>query len=192
MTKDDKTVRFPFEGGLSSSGKNMQNLKTLISEERLKARIAELAKEISEKERIDVVVGALTGAFVFVADLVRAMGSETLDVQFVRASSYGNGTERSTFTVKGIERLDVAGKNVLLVDDIFDTGHTLQNLSRAIRERGAATVKTCALLDKPSRREVDFAADYIGFQVENLFVVGYGLDYAERFRALPEICFFSE
>ncbi len=192
MIKDDKTVRFPFEGGLSSSGKNMQNLKTLISEERLKARIAELAEEISEKERIDVVVGALTGAFVFVADLVRAMGSETLDVQFVRASSYGNGTERSTFTVKGIERLDVAGKNVLLVDDIFDTGHTLQNLSRAIRERGAATVKTCALLDKPSRREVDFAADYIGFQVENLFVVGYGLDYAERFRALPEICFFSE
>ncbi len=171
---------------------DMQKLETLISEERLKVRIAELAKEISEKERIDVVVGALTGAFVFVADLVRAMGSEKLDVQFVRASSYGNGTERSTFTVKGIERLDVAGKNVLLVDDIFDTGHTLMNLSRAICDCGAATVKTCALLDKPSRREVDFAADYIGFQVENLFVVGYGLDYAERFRALPEICRFSE
>lgn len=170
----------------------MQNLKTLISEERLKARIAELAKEISRKERIDVVVGALTGAFVFVADLVRAMGSEKLDIQFVWASSYGDGTERSAFTVKGIERLNVAGKNVLLVDDIFDTGHTLKNLSQAIRDRGAATVKTCALLDKPSRREVDFVADYIGFQVENLFVVGYGLDYAERFRALPEICCFSE
>lgn len=170
----------------------MQNLKTLISEERLKARIAELAKEISRKERIDVVVGVLTGAFVFVADLVRAMGFEKLDIQFVRASSYGDGTERSAFTVKGIERLNVAGKNVLLVDDIFDTGHTLKNLSQAIRDRGAATVKTCALLDKPSRREVDFVADYIGFQVENLFVVGYGLDYAERFRALPEICCFSE
>lgn len=171
---------------------DMQKLKTLISEERLKSRIAELAAEISEKERIDVVVGALTGAFVFVADLVRAMASERLDVQFVRASSYGNGTERSSFTVKGIERLDVAGKNVLLVDDIFDTGHTLQNLSRAIRDCGAASVKTCALLDKPSRREVDFAADYIGFRVENIFVVGYGLDYAEKYRALPEIRCFEE
>jgi hypoxanthine phosphoribosyltransferase len=170
----------------------MQKLKLLISEERLKARVAELAKEITQNDRIDVVVGALTGAFVFVADLVREMGTENLDVQFVRASSYGNGTERSGFVVKGIERLDVKGKNVLLVDDIFDTGHTLQNLSKAIAECGAACVKTCALLDKPSRREVDFKADYIGFQIENLFVVGYGLDYAERFRALREISVIVE
>lgn len=170
----------------------MGDLKVLISKEDLEKRVAELAAEISAKEEIDLVVGALTGAFIFVADLVRAMPSKHLQVQFVKASSYGNGTERSAFTVSGIEKLDVQGKNVLLIDDIFDTGHTLCNLSKAVKDRGAKTVRTCALLDKPSRREVDFDIDYRGFTIENLFVVGYGLDYAEEYRALPDVCYFPE
>ncbi len=170
----------------------MGDLKVLISKEDLEKRVAELAAEISAKEEIDLVVGALTGAFIFVADLVRAMPSKHLQVQFVKASSYGNGTKRSAFTVSGIEKLDVQGKNVLLIDDIFDTGHTLCNLSKAVKDRGAKTVRTCALLDKPSRREVDFDIDYRGFTIENLFVVGYGLDYAEEYRALPDVCYFPE
>ena len=170
----------------------MGDLKVLISKDDLEKRVAELAAEISAKEEIDLVIGALTGAFIFVADLVRAMPSKHLQVQFVKASSYGNGTERSAFTVSGIEKLDVQGKNVLLIDDIFDTGHTLCNLSKAVKDRGAKTVRTCALLDKPSRREVDFDIDYRGFTIGNLFVVGYGLDYAEEYRTLPDVCYFPE
>lgn len=170
----------------------MPELKPLISEDRLQSRVKELAKEISSSGKIDVVVSALAGAFVFTADLLRALSKffPEIRVQFVKASSYGNGTERSGFSVAGIEQLDVSGKNVLLVDDIFDTGHTLKNLSEAVRGRGALTVRTCALLDKPSRREVKFSADFVGFEIENLFVVGYGLDCAEKFRALPDIRYF--
>ena len=91
-----------------------------------------------------------------------------------------------------LEKLDIEGKNILLVDDIFDTGHTLCSLSKAMLERGAKTVRTCALLDKPSRREVVFDIDYRGFTIENLFVVGYGLDYAEEYRTLPDVCYFPE
>lgn len=170
---------------------NQNGLKVLISKEDLQKRVAELANEISQ-QKIDIVVGALTGAFIFVADLVRAMPSQNLKVQFVKASSYGCGTERSSFTVSGLEKLDIEGKNILLVDDIFDTGHTLCSLSKAMFERGAKTVRTCALLDKPSRREVDFDIDYRGFTIENLFVVGYGLDYAEEYRTLPDVCYFPE
>jgi hypoxanthine phosphoribosyltransferase len=170
---------------------NQNGLKVLISKEDLQKRVAELANEISQ-QKIDIVVGALTGAFIFVADLVRAMPSQNLKVQFVKASSYGSGTERSSFAVSGLEKLDIEGKNILLVDDIFDTGHTLCNLSKAMFERGAKTVRTCALLDKPSRREVDFDIDYRGFTIENLFVVGYGLDYAEEYRTLPDVCYFPE
>lgn len=170
----------------------MGDLKVLISKEDLEKRVAELAAEISAKERIDLVVGVLTGAFIFVADLVRAMSSPNLKVQFVKASSYGNGTKRSSFTVSGLEKLDVQSKNVLLIDDIFDTGHTLCDLSKAVLERGAKTVRTCALLDKPSRREVNFDIDYRGFTIENLFVVGYGLDYADAYRSLPDVCYFPE
>lgn len=170
---------------------DQNGLKVLISKEDLQKRVAELANEISQ-QKIDIVVGALTGAFIFVADLVRAMPSQNLKVQFVKASSYGCGTERSSFTVSGLEKLDIEGKNILLVDDIFDTGHTLCSLSKAMFERGAKTVRTCALLDKPSRREVDFDIDYRGFTIENLFVVGYGLDYAEEYRTLPDVCYFPE
>lgn len=170
---------------------DQNGLKVLISKEDLQKRVAELANEISQ-QKIDIVVGALTGAFIFVADLVRAMPSQNLKVQFVKASSYGSGTERSLFTVSGLEKLDIEGKNILLVDDIFDTGHTLCSLSKAMFERGAKTVRTCALLDKPSRREVDFDIDYRGFTIENLFVVGYGLDYAEEYRTLPDVCYFPE
>ena len=115
-----------------------------------------------------------------------------MQIQFVKARSYGNGTERSSFSVEGLNSLDVKNKNVLIVDDIFDTGHTLKNLYAEIQKLGPASVRTCALLDKPSRREVDFQVNYLGFQVENVFVIGYGLDHAEKFRALPKICIVED
>ncbi len=167
----------------------MENGKcVLISQEKLRLRVQELAAEILQKEVPDVLVGVLTGAFVFVADLARALALPELEIQFVKASSYGNGMEHSAFRAKGLDALDLVGKKVLLVDDILDSGHTLKNLSQAIGERGASSVKTCVLLDKPARREVSVFADYVGFSVANEFVVGYGLDYAGRFRSLPEIC----
>ena len=167
-------------------------IKTLISEECLQKRTAELAKEISADGHVDVLVGALTGAFIFVADLARALNFQEMQIQFVKARSYGNGTERSSFSVEGLNSLDVKNKNVLIVDDIFDTGYTLKNLSAEIQKLGTASVRTCALLDKPSRREVDFQVNYLGFQVENVFVIGYGLDHAEKFRALPKICIVED
>jgi len=167
------------------------DLKILISKDDIQKRVAELAHEISQ-QKFDIVVGALTGAFVFVADLVRAMPSKGLKIQFVKVASYGKGAVRSSFSIQGLELLDVQGKGVLVVDDIFDTGHTLKNLADAVKDRGAAFVKTCALLDKPSRREVSFDVDYKGFSIENFFVVGYGLDYGDEYRSLPDICYFPE
>ncbi len=160
----------------------------LISQEKLHLRVQELAAEILQEEVPDVLVGVLTGAFVFAADLARALALPELEIQFVKASSYGNGMEHSAFRVNGLDELDLSGKKVLLVDDILDSGHTLKNLSLAIAEQGAQSVKTCVLLDKPARREVSVSADYSGFSVANEFVVGYGLDYAGKFRSLPEIC----
>ncbi|MBP5247667.1 MAG: hypoxanthine phosphoribosyltransferase [Fibrobacter sp.] len=170
---------------------DMNEVALLISKDDVQKRVSELAQEIS-LQKIDVVIGALTGAFIFVSDLVRAMPSKELKIQFVKVNSYGKGTERSSFTIQGLESLDVKGKNVLVVDDIFDSGYTLKNLSNAVKELGAAQVKTCALLDKPSRREVRFDVDYIGFTVENVFIVGYGLDCADEYRSLPDICYIRQ
>ena len=133
-------------------------------------------------------VAILQGSFVFVADLSRALANRgiSLIVDFVTFSSYGNGTTHSgTVTLKHDLSLPVAGRHVLVVDDIIDTGMTLQTFCRLLVERGAASIRTCVLIDKPARRRVAIQADVVGFAVGDVFVVGYGLDYAGRYRHLP-------
>lgn len=137
-----------------------------------------------------VMIGILRGSFMFLADLVRSLYRRDIHprIDFMTLESYGSGTESSGFVrvTKDIT-LDVHGAEVLLVDDILDTGRTLSFAQQRIRDRGAAEIQTCALLDKPSRRVVPFEADFVGFTVEDYFVVGYGLDYDGHYRELPYI-----
>jgi hypoxanthine phosphoribosyltransferase len=173
-------------------------LKPLIDEQTLTRRVEEMAREIASKcEGVGelVVVGLLKGAFVFMADLVRAMARHGVRQRlgFVHARSYGSETVSTGEVRLGRDLdLDVAGRTVLLLDDILDTGHTLSIATRYLEEAGAARVITAVLLDKPSRREIPVEADHVGFQVPDRFVVGYGIDYAESYRFLPYVAVVEE
>ena len=163
--------------------------KTMLSEEEIKAKVAELGKKIEEDfEGQDLlVVGILKGASVFVSDLIRSINLD-VNIDFMSVSSYGNSTE-SSGSVKILKDLDVdiKGKNVLIVEDIIDSGLTLSNLTRELSARDPKSLKICTLLDKPQRRKVDIPVDYVGFVIEDKFIVGYGIDYAEKYRNLPYI-----
>jgi hypoxanthine phosphoribosyltransferase len=161
-------------------------MQTLITREELQQRVVALAQEISNDHPNGVhMVCVLKGAFVFLADLVRAMTCEvTLD--FMAVSSYGLST-RSSGQVRVLKDLDTTleGRAVVIVEDIVDTGLTLAYLQAVLRARGPRTLKTACLLSKPSRRQTDVPVEYIGFTIEDRFVVGYGLDSGERYRNLP-------
>ena len=161
----------------------------MYSEEDIKAKVKEIAKQIEKDYAGEelLVVGILKGASVFCADLIREIN---LDVQmdFMVVSSYGSGTE-SSGTVKIIKDLDVdiENKNVLIVEDIIDSGLTLSSLVKALNTRKPKSLKLCTLLDKPERRTSDIKGDYIGYVIEDKFIVGYGIDYNEKYRNLPYI-----
>ena len=161
--------------------------RTLFDEERIRTRIAEMGQQIARDYREDklLLIGVLKGAFIFLADLVRAI-SIPVGIDFVGVSSYGPHT-KSTGVVRIVKDLDapIAGNNVLVVEDIVDTGLTLSYLATLFRERGPKSLRICTFLDKPQRREVSLAVDYVGFTIPNEFVVGYGLDYNGRYRNLP-------
>lgn len=162
----------------------------MISAKAIAARIEALSSEISaEFEGTDklVVVGLLRGSFVFIADLVRELDLP-IEVDFLEASSYGDGMEssREVRILKDL-RGAIEGRDVLIVEDIVDTGHTMAHVTTLLASRGPARMKTIALLDKPTRREVEFKADWTGFEIPDEFVVGYGIDYAQRNRNLPFI-----
>lgn len=166
--------------------------KPLLEAEAIQKRIAVLATEIEKEYPCDLLVGVLTGAFIFVADLVRQMNPD-IKLAFVKAESYGDSdTSCGDVRFAGIEKMNVKDKRILVIDDILDTGHTLNALTKLMQDLGAISVKSCVLLDKPSRREVAFEADFKGFVIENLFAVGYGLDYADNYRALPAIYTLQE
>ncbi len=163
------------------------DVRTLIPEERLQRRIRELGRQITKAYRGKelVLVGVLKGCFVFMSDLGRAIRLP-VSFDFLRVSSYGNGTESS-----GTIRIDfdvtqpIHGKHVLLVEDIIDTGLTAQSVLDALRAKRPASLRVCALLHKPDRARVQVPIDYLGFTIPNEFVVGFGLDYAGRYRNLP-------
>jgi hypoxanthine phosphoribosyltransferase len=162
----------------------------LISAKAIAARVEGLAREISEFYRGTdklVVVGLLRGSFVFIADLVRELDLP-VEVDFIEVSSYGNSTEssREVRIMKDL-RGEIEGRDVLLVEDIVDTGYTLKHVLEILATRHPRRIEVCALLDKPSRREVDVKAKWIGFEIPDTFVVGYGIDYAQRNRNLPHI-----
>lgn len=161
--------------------------RILYREEDILEGIERVAAEVTEqyRGREFTVVSVLKGSCVFASDLIRRIPIP-LELAFVSASSYGDGTESGKlemnyFPTEG----EIEGRSLLLVDDILDTGRTLDALGRELMKRGAAEVRTCVFLDKPARRAVEFDADFRCFEVENLFVVGYGLDYAGRYRNLP-------
>lgn len=163
----------------------------LFTADAIARRVDELAAELAEVlPRNVTLVALLKGAFVFTADLVRALDRKgiKLEVEFLQVSSYGLGTASSgKVKVIGAMPDSVAGRDVLLVDDIQDTARTLAWTRDLLVSNGAQSVRTCALLDKPSRRQVPFEADHIGFTIEDWFVVGYGIDWSEGYRHLPWI-----
>lgn len=168
--------------------------KILITKEQIEKRVKEIGAEITrdyEGENV-LMVGILRGAVVFFSELVKNVD---LDVRFdfMVVSSYGSGSTSSgeVRIIKDISQ-PIEGKNVLIIEDIIDTGHTLKNLKKLLLTRNPKSLKIVSLLDKPSRRQVEMEGDYIGFEVPNEFVVGYGLDYDEKYRNLPEIGVLKE
>jgi hypoxanthine phosphoribosyltransferase len=168
--------------------------RVLIPADELQARVSELAAAINRdyagSDRLTC-VGVLKGSVFFLVDLVKQI-EVPVAIDFFQTSSYGGGTSAGEVRIRKDLDLPVRGADVLLVEDIVDTGYTLRTILDLLRFRGARSVKLCALLDKVPARQVDVPIDYCGFPIEDLFVVGYGLDYAERYRNLPYIGVLEE
>ncbi|HEV8582192.1 MAG TPA: hypoxanthine phosphoribosyltransferase [Thermoanaerobaculia bacterium] len=169
-------------------------MRVLISQEDLERRVAELAREIDRdyagSDRL-VCVGVLKGSVFFMVDLLKRL-SVPLAIDFFQTASYGANTSPGEVRIKKDIDLSIRGKDVLLIEDIVDTGWTLRTILDLLRFRGARSVKLCALLDKSAAREVEVRIDYCGFAIEKLFVVGYGLDFDERYRNLPYIAVLDD
>ena len=163
--------------------------KPIVTQEEMRARIRELGRQITADyaQKDLIMIGILKGAYAFYADLARAIRLP-LKVDFLVVSSYA-GKAKSSGKIKVLTELteDIAGRDVLLVEDIVDSGCTVQHLRKTLGAKKPKSIKVCALLSKPGRRQVEVVVDYVGFNIPNKFVVGYGLDYAEKFRNLPYI-----
>ncbi|MDW8844808.1 hypoxanthine phosphoribosyltransferase [Erwinia sp. P7711] len=166
-------------------------VEVMISEAEIAERIAELGQQITEQYRDSgsdmVLVGLLRGSFMFMADLCRKI-EVSHEVDFMTASSYGSGmsTTRDVKILKDLDE-DIRDKDVLIVEDIIDSGNTLSKVREILRLRQPKSLAICTLLDKPERREVEVAVEYVGFTIPDEFVVGYGIDYAQRYRHLPYV-----
>ena len=164
-------------------------IEVLIDEEKLQSRIKELAKEIKNDygDEEVVFVSVLKGAIFFTVDLMKDYDGDAI-IDVVRVSSYVGENSTGIIELKvPLKEENVKGKNIILVEDIVDTGRTFNYLVDYVKQMNPKSIKTCVMLDKPSRRVVDFKADYVGFSIDDLFVVGYGLDYDENYRNLPYI-----
>ena len=164
-------------------------LKVLVTEEELKARVEALGAELYERfeGKSPLFVSVLKGSFVFMADLVRQIPLP-VQLEFMSVSSYGSGTSSSgQLNIRMDLETDIQGRDVLLVEDIFDSGNTLSNLMEQLKSRGPRSLKLCVLLDKPDRHVKKLPVDYLGFSIPDAFVVGYGLDYDQKYRNLPYI-----
>lgn len=164
--------------------------QVLVTEEQIRTRIKELGRVLSEEyaDKDPLVVGVLKGVVVFYADMIREL-TVPCEMDFMWVSSYAGTSTTGNMVVKRDVSADIAGRHVLILEDIFDTGTSLNFVYNHLKSKGAASVKICTLLDKPSRRKpgITLKADYVGFEVPNAFVVGYGLDYNEHYRNLPYV-----
>lgn len=164
-------------------------MRTLISEEQLHQKVAQIGKQVSAdyQDKNLLMVSVLKGSVVFMADLMREI-STPCEIDFMCVSSYGSGTKTSG-VVKIIKDLDIdlKDRDLLIVEDILDSGMTLSYIKEMLKQRGTKSIKICTLLDKPERRKADITPDYVGFTVPDEFVVGYGLDYDEKYRNLPYV-----
>ena len=164
--------------------------RILLSEDEIEKKVSELAEKISRdyKGKNLLLLGILKGSVVFMGDLMKHLTIPT-QIDFMRVSSYGHGTVSSgrVNIILDVFRNDIEECDILVVEDIIDSGKTLSYLVQYLKNKGARSVRTCAMLDKPSRREVDFSPDYVGAEIPDEFVVGYGLDYNEDYRALPYV-----
>jgi hypoxanthine phosphoribosyltransferase len=167
--------------------------KVLITQDKIRQAVAKLAAEIRRdyQGKQPLLIGILKGSFIFMADLVRELGLP-VEVDFIKLSSYGTGTETSgkVKIVQGL-KTPIKSRDLLVVEDIVDTGLTVSFLMDYLRKKKPASLKLCALTDKPSRHKVPVTIDYLGFTVPNKFIVGYGIDWNEKFRYLRDICFID-
>ena len=174
---------------MAKSNMDQDILKILLSEEKIKARVQEMGDQLYEAfhDKNPLFVGVLKGCFIFMADLVRAAQFKS-ELEFIGVSSYQNGTKSSgVVQITRDLQEDINGRDIIIVEDILDSGNTLMFLKNYLMAKGAASITIVTLLDKPSRREKAITADYIGFVVPDEFVVGYGLDYAQQYRNMPYI-----
>ena len=174
---------------MAKSNMDQDILKILLSEEEIKARVQVLGDQLYEAfhDKNPLFVGVLKGCFIFMADLVRAAQLKS-ELEFIGVSSYQNGTKSSgVVQITRDLQEDINGRDVIIVEDILDSGNTLMFLKNYLMAKGAASVTIVTLLDKPARREKAITADYAGFVVPDEFVVGYGLDYAQQYRNMPYI-----
>jgi hypoxanthine phosphoribosyltransferase len=177
-----------------TNGEHERFPPALLTEEQVTTRVAELAEEIARDHRDCeelVCLGILKGSVFFMVDLVRALPIPVA-VDFFQTASYGSATSPGEVLVKKDVDLSLRGRDVLLVEDIVDTGHTLNTVLAMLRLRTPRSLKLCSLLDKPDRREVEVPIDYLGFSIPNRFVVGYGLDYDEKYRNLPYVGYLDD
>ena len=164
-------------------------LQVLYSEEEIKQRVAEMGEELYDRfaDKNPLFVGVLNGCFVFMADLVRASQMKS-ELEFIAVSSYKNGTKSSgVVQITRDLQCDITGRNLIVVEDILDSGNTLSYLLKVLENRNPASIRLCTLLDKPERRKKHVEVHYSGFTIPDAFVVGYGLDYAEMYRNLPYV-----
>ena len=168
----------------------MENLNVLIDEEKLNNRIKEMAKQIENEYKNEeiVLVCILKGAVYFTVELSKNIKDSSVILDFMKVSSYGEGTQTTgNVELKVDLSTNIENKNVIIVEDIIDSGYTLNYLYDYLKSKNPKTLKICVLLDKKERREKDIRVDYTGFEIENKFVVGYGLDYADKYRNLPYV-----
>jgi hypoxanthine phosphoribosyltransferase len=168
------------------------NKELLISSKKISQKVEEVARILNEEYRNEelTILIVLKGAICISADLIEHL-TIPFQIEFIKASSYGqNGTERGALTIQGIENLDLTSKNILIVDDIFDTGHTMSGIIARLQEKNPKSVKSLVLLLKKVPRQITYLPDYVLFEIENRFVIGYGLDYKEYYRGLPGIYAF--
>ena len=174
---------------MSKSNMDQDILKVLLTEEQIKARVQEMGDQLYDafQNKNPMFVGVLNGCFIFMADLVRATQLKS-ELEFIGVSSYNNATKSSGVVqiTRDLQR-DISGRDIIVVEDILDSGNTLYFLTEYLKTKGADSVTIATLLDKPARREKPIKADYAGFEVPDEFVVGYGLDYAQQYRNIPYI-----